>query len=480
MTLSILKNKILSIEIANRAEGRKRYLFLLELAIISIIYLLSLYLWSNFKGSNLLINPQYLYLGAINIFSWVLLYRLTIIAKLPRTQRYTQIFFNFVRVAFFELIFLFVFKFSFGLKNIDPIFLILYSGLNLFVLFHFRVITFRLFRIFRAKGYDLHRVLVIADSYSDLFIERLLTEKEWGFHIVAILSNSKLIRNKFKDLDVRPLQSDLKNLIDKEVIDEVIYSKGKIDSEQLKEITRLCNEVGVIFRLQSALSPLENLKLQMQTLSESEQLSLADSPSNNLSQFLKYVSDLYFSFFMLIMLSPIFLFIALVIKIDAPGPVFFKQERVGLRGRRFWLYKFRTMVINAEEVLEQLKDKNESDGPAFKMKNDPRITRIGRILRKTGLDELPQLYNVFKGEMSLIGPRPPLPKEVAQYERWQLRRLSVKPGITCTWQIVPNRNDVSFEKWMKLDLQYIDNWTFQKDIELFFKTIKTFFTATGH
>ena len=120
------------------------------------------------------------------------------------------------------------------------------------------------------------------------------------------------------------------------------------------------------------------------------------------------------------------------------------------------------------------------DGPTFKMKDDPRITKIGRFLRKTGLDELPQLYNVFKGEMSLIGPRPPLASEVEQYERWQMRRLSVRPGITCTWQVIPNRNNVKFESWMKMDLQYIDNWSFQKDVSVFFKTIKTFFTASGH
>lgn len=138
------------------------------------------------------------------------------------------------------------------------------------------------------------------------------------------------------------------------------------------------------------------------------------------------------------------------------------------------------MIVDAERVLEKLREKNETDGPVFKIKDDPRITRIGKVLRKTGLDELPQLYNVFRGEMSLVGPRPPLPQEVEQYERWQLRRLSVRPGITCSWQVVPNRHNVKFESWMKMDLQYIDDWSFQKDVRLFFKTIKTFFTAGGH
>ena len=182
----------------------------------------------------------------------------------------------------------------------------------------------------------------------------------------------------------------------------------------------------------------------------------------------------------IVLLSPVFLGLALIIKLGSSGPVFFKQERIGLRGRKFKLFKFRTMVVDAEAQLKKLQAQNEADGPVFKIKDDPRLTRVGRFLRKTGLDELPQLLNVVRGEMSLIGPRPPLEDEVKQYERWQLRRLSVKPGITCTWQIVPDRHDVSFEKWMELDLHYIDNWNLFKDLSLFFKTVKTFFMAGGH
>jgi lipopolysaccharide/colanic/teichoic acid biosynthesis glycosyltransferase len=138
------------------------------------------------------------------------------------------------------------------------------------------------------------------------------------------------------------------------------------------------------------------------------------------------------------------------------------------------------MVVDAEVIRKKLEAQNESDGPTFKIKEDPRITKIGKFLRKTSLDEVPQLINVLKGEMSLIGPRPPLPREVEEYERWQLRRLSVKPGITCTWQIIPNRNDVLFEKWMRLDLQYIDTWSLRNDFNLVFKTVKSVFTNRGY
>src|SRR5690606_10927895 len=142
----------------------------------------------------------------------------------------------------------------------------------------------------------------------------------------------------------------------------------------------------------------------------------------------------------------------------------------GLHGREFIMYKFRSMVVNAEAMLESLRDKNEVDGPVFKIRHDPRITRVGRFLRKTSLDELPQLWNVLKGEMSLVGPRPPLPSEVAQYAPWQRRRLSVKPGLTCTWQ-VEGRNQASFEEWVRMDLEYIDRWGLWLDIKLLFKTI---------
>ena len=208
-------------------------------------------------------------------------------------------------------------------------------------------------------------------------------------------------------------------------------------------------------------------------------MQLIDSRGGRIKPILKNISDIFFSFIALVFLSPVFILIALLIKIDSRGPVFFLQVRIGYRGRKFKLIKFRTMVRDAELFQHMLEKQNEVDGPVFKMKEDPRITRFGKILRKSGLDELPQLINVVTGVMSLIGPRPPLEKEVIQYERWQLRRLSVKPGITCTWQVLDNRNDLSFDKWMQLDLQYIDNWSMINDFKLMLLTINTMIKATG-
>jgi lipopolysaccharide/colanic/teichoic acid biosynthesis glycosyltransferase len=202
-------------------------------------------------------------------------------------------------------------------------------------------------------------------------------------------------------------------------------------------------------------------------------------PTNSVSSLVKSLNDLVFASFVLLVLSPVFFIIGILIKIDSNGPVFFKQQRIGLRGRKFYFYKFRTMIQNAEALRNNLEYMNEADGPVFKIKRDPRITSIGVFLRKTGLDELPQFYNVLRGEMSVMGPRPPLESETVKYEPWQLRRLSVKPGITCLWQVAPNRNNMKFENWVSMDLKYIDNWSLKLDFILFFQTIASMFSRQG-
>ena len=176
----------------------------------------------------------------------------------------------------------------------------------------------------------------------------------------------------------------------------------------------------------------------------------------------------------LILLSPIITIVACAIKLTSKGPIFFLQKRVGKNGELFNMYKFRSMVVNAEELKEKLKHKNEMSGPMFKMKDDPRVTKVGKFIRKTSLDELPQLWNVLKGDMSLVGPRPSLPKEVEQFDSWMFKRLTVRPGLTCYWQ-VSGRNNIDFEDWMKLDVKYVEERNLWIDIKLIFKTVFVLF-----
>ena len=192
----------------------------------------------------------------------------------------------------------------------------------------------------------------------------------------------------------------------------------------------------------------------------------------------KRTTDLVLSLVLLGLALPVILLVTIAIKLSAGGAVLFRQRRCGLNGRVFTLYKFRTMCADAEGRRDEVAHLNEMGGPVFKSRYDPRVTRIGRVLRKFSLDELPQLWNVLRGDMSLVGPRPPIPEEVAQYQRWQRRRLSMKPGLTCLWQI-SGRNEVDFDRWMQLDLEYIDSWSPMLDLKILLKTIPAVLSGRG-
>lgn len=412
--------------------------------------------------------------------TWIVLLKTLDLAHVPRIRSTISIFFHFLKfsvVGFFIVILL---KYIFNFYLVSHYVLLAFSIINLFLLFGFRLFSYRFLKHYRAHGRNLSNALIYADNESIPIIEKILERKEWGIRVICIITNSNEIIERYAtQFRIIPDKINIKNLLDIDIIDEVIYSKGNIDKNQINELTRICKEIGVNFRLESSLSPI-SAQNSIASLEGSAYFNYMNLPKNKVSFIWKNFTDFWLSFIILMFISPVLLMVAFIIKITSRGPAIFKQERVGLMGRKFYIYKFRTMVQNAEELKKELEKYNESDGPAFKIKKDPRITPVGRVLRKTGLDELPQLFNVIRGEMSLIGPRPPIPAEVNNYERWQLRRLSVKPGITCTWQIKPNRNDILFENWMKLDMQYIDNWSIKKDIELFYKTIKTIFIGTGY
>ncbi len=217
---------------------------------------------------------------------------------------------------------------------------------------------------------------------------------------------------------------------------------------------------------------MQQLEFNSEEVLFKEQLETEDSRIGYC--FLKRTMDVVCSSIGLIILSPIFLVTAILIRLESEGNSIFSQERVGKNGKKFRMYKFRSMVVNAEELKDKLSAKNEMTGPMFKMKEDPRVTKVGRFIRKTSIDELPQLVNVLKGEMSLVGPRPSLPKEVVKFEDWMMERLTVKPGLTCYWQ-VSGRSDIGFEDWMRLDVKYVRERNTLVDIKLVLKTFGVFF-----
>lgn len=212
----------------------------------------------------------------------------------------------------------------------------------------------------------------------------------------------------------------------------------------------------------------------MSNLAMKKDVEVVVKDERKLYKFLKRTIDIVGSLIGIILTSPLLLIIGIWIKLESKGPIVFSQERVGLKGKTFKMYKLRSMVVNAEELKKKLETKNEMSGPMFKIKDDPRITKVGRLIRKTSIDELAQLVNVLKGDMSLVGPRPSLPKEVEQFEDWMLERLEVKPGLTCYWQVM-GRNNIEFNEWMELDVKYVRERSLWLDIKLIFKTFFVLF-----
>ncbi len=276
---------------------------------------------------------------------------------------------------------------------------------------------------------------------------------------------------------------DLESIIRSYEIDQVYFMMHSNDyPEMIEEHIGCCLEMGVTVKM------IMDVEYSRQmTRSFSYVSSVGTYPIityhtialNTYEQILKRLMDVVISIFGVIVTSPIMLITALAIKLDSPGPVIFKQKRVGQNGRVFEILKFRSMCQDAEDRKRELADKNEMDGLMFKIKNDPRVTKVGKFIRKTSIDELPQLFNVIRGEMSLVGTRPPTTEEVSQYKRGQWRRISIKPGITGLWQISGRNNITSFDEVVELDLHYIDNWTLLLDIEILFKTVGVLIKRNG-
>jgi exopolysaccharide biosynthesis polyprenyl glycosylphosphotransferase len=330
------------------------------------------------------------------------------------------------------------------------------------------------------KNHDINKLMVIVDEDHLDMLDELMLKDKWGVQVVYILTDSSVVRCMFHNNSrIYPLKANIRSLLRFDTIDDIVCCTSSLTTEFLHELTEISKQFGVSLLFQPNLIDAKVPISGFMYIADFFFYVMETNPGRRFGFMLKTWIERFFAYIALSLLSPFLILIALLIKITSPGPVFFKQQRVGLRGRRFYIYKFRSMITDAEEKKAALASFNESDGPAFKIANDPRITKFGRILRKTGIDEIPQLVNVLKGEMSLIGPRPMLPGEVMAQEERHLKRLCIKPGITGSWQIQPQRNKVPFETWMQLDREYVENWSLGTDVRIFFGTIRSVLVAKG-
>ncbi|MBI4643509.1 MAG: sugar transferase [Deltaproteobacteria bacterium] len=338
----------------------------------------------------------------------------------------------------------------------------------------------------RAGGKNLHNVLIVGTNHRALqFAKKIDSRLELGYHILGFVDNQWVGTEKFLESGY-PLVANFSTLpafLRDNVVDEVVIDLP-VESlhDEIRHIISQCIEQGVVVRFISY-NYLFLRKVpahaKIDLLEDTILVSLRAGAIGEWQVRAKRVFDFVVSLLLLVGLSPLLLLIALVTKFTSPGPVWFVQERVGLNKRRFRMYKFRTMVSNAEQKQAELEALNEASGPVFKLKNDPRITTVGRFLRKTSLDELPQIVNVLKGDMSLVGPRPLPVRDYNGFNTdWHRRRFSVRPGITCLWQ-VEGRSSIPFETWMQLDMKYIDHWSFGLDLKILAKTVIAIFKETG-
>ncbi|MBW3636196.1 MAG: sugar transferase, partial [Armatimonadetes bacterium] len=327
-----------------------------------------------------------------------------------------------------------------------------------------------------------HVLMIGPASAATRFAAMLATPAYQWSQLIGYVSDESFEANTVKHLGKL---ADLPRILDDEIIDEVILVRAATESERgvnWGQILELCLERGRTVSLVDDIAPPSGAKVEASMMGQMPVLVLHNTPQNPLALGVKNVMDRVLAAIMLVLLAPLFAVIAILIKMHDGGPVFYNQDRVGLNGRIFKFYKFRSMDVNASEILEKMKREdrayydsiNTMQEPFFKAPDDkdPRITPIGRFIRKTSIDELPQFWNVLRGDMSLVGPRPPLPKEVAELAPWHRRKLSVKGGLTCIWQASGRNNNREVDEWMRMDLEYIDNWSLWLDVKLMFQTVR--------
>ena len=331
----------------------------------------------------------------------------------------------------------------------------------------------------RRRGFNYRSVLIVGVNEDSMRIADAVTaNRDYGFRIIGFVNGFGQDYAQADSYKVLGSFDDLPGILDRHIVDEIVFSLPVDEIARSESAIRKCEELGLKIHIRADFVHSIFTRAYLGDVSGIPILTLASTPHFAADIVLKRMVDVVVSLAALILTAPLMGVIAALVKLDSQGPVLFRQVRIGLNGRRFVFLKFRSMVHDAERQRRALEGLNEMKGPVFKIRNDPRVTRVGTVLRRTSLDELPQLWNVLKGDMSLVGPRPPLPSEVKQYARWQRRRLSMKPGVTCLWQI-KGRNNIDFDEWMKLDMHYIDNWSLGLDFKILAKTIPAVLFSRG-
>ena len=370
--------------------------------------------------------------------------------------------------------------FIFKLAHLSRVYLVGSMAISYLVLAGWFLATYWLYKNAKAHNLTYRNVLLVGNKYTlPDFIKTITENKALGLRIVGIMGVDDDGHKEFMGHKHFGSVQYIGEVLSAHVVDSVFFSLYRQNPLLIEKAILECEERGLEVAWKPDFMHKDITRSRVDYLQDIPLFVFSFGPKFSFSIIIKRVFDIVAAFFLLIILILPMLIVMIVVRATTHGPAIFKQKRVGLNGRRFVFYKFRTMYYESQERKAEYQLRNEMKGPVFKMKDDPRITPIGKFLRRHSIDELPQLWNVLIGDMSLVGPRPPLPKEVELYKGWQRRRLSMRPGITCFWQVMGRNKITDFEQWTKLDLKYIDEWSLWLDFRILLQTIPAVLKGTG-
>ena len=473
----------------------RKAMMIFDAFIVSLAFLVSFFLRKNFHNFyNMNIFPavevvqrdpmlslnDYLVVLFFVVPIWCLALRWAGMYRSLRTKKTYEAVFAIVKAALLTGLVFGALTFIFKIGFVSRAFLAIFLSVSSLFLAAEKTVIFYVTHYIRTQGYNYRKLLMVGTgNRAALFINKVKRHPEWGLRIRGIIDYEAVDEGReVEGVKVIGTLKDLPDILHNQPIDEVIFIVPRSKLGAMESSLLICETEGVKATIAVDLFELKIARARQTDIEGLPLLTFESTAAEGWALFIKRAFDMIASGAGLILLSPLFLAVALIIKITSPGEVLYKQKRVGLNGRSFTLYKFRSMYKGSHERLAELMERNEMKGPVFKIRNDPRATPFGKFLRKTSMDEIPQLFNVFMGQMSIVGPRPPIAEEVAKYEPWQRRRLSMRPGITCLWQI-SGRNGIGFDEWMNLDLEYISHWSLWLDLKILMRTVPVVIFGIG-
>lgn len=470
-------------------EHHKRIVQLADFITVFVSFVSAYYFWIYLRmtfpdmvpGGEMHLDDSYLLLVIFLSFIWVILFDKQGAYSYQRFTSYMTEFKIILKTGILGSLILTGMMFLLRPGYIARGLVLLFLPINLLFLIIEKIILFQLAQVVRKQGENRKAVLIAGtEGQTKRFVQAIENNSNWGLDIIGFLGpNEENVGKELFGKKILGTYEDIVPVLHRQPVDEVIITVSTQKIGEISGIIEACEREGVQVRIISDFLGRIAKRFRADTIYGLPIISISYIPDNSAALTVKRLIDILFSSLGLLAVSPLFLIIAIAVKVSSPGPVFYQWNVVGHNKKPFRSWKFRTMVVGADAMKAQLAHLNEMKGPVFKIASDPRVTPLGRILRKCSLDELPQLWSVLKGDMSLIGPRPAGPHELVHYESWQRRRLSFKPGLSCLWA-VNGRNQISdFNDWVKLDLEYIDNWSLWLDMKIIFKTVYVVISGRG-